>query len=177
MTWEAFHHRGEVLHTVIAEADVRRDGTLPMDLPGVTETFRGELDVLATLQLRWHTRLAGRIERELAGQPLDLESAVVDAWRATADQLPGVRAILDRCAGEPTDEAMAHVMAVSTAKERQMLAVLAGRVSGTEVEPHGQRIGEELEDRARAGWSEPALGRRRGTPVGFVDRLKAALAA
>ena len=177
MTWEAFHHRGEVLRTVIAEADVRRDGTLPMDLPGVTETFRGELDVLATLQLRWHTRLAGRIERELAGQPLDLESAVVDAWRATADQLPGVRAILDRCAGDPSDEAMAHVMAVSTAKERQMLAVLAGRVSRTDVEPHGQRIGEELEDRARAGWSAPALGRRRSTPLGFVDRLKAALAA
>ncbi len=177
MTWEAFHHRGEVLHTVIAEADVRRDGILPMDLPGVTETFHGELDVLATLQLRWHTRLAGRIERELAGQPLDLESAVVDAWRVTADQLPGVRAILDRCAGQPTDEAMARVMAVSTAKERQMLAVLAGRVSSTETEPHGQRIGEELEDRARAGWSEPALGRRAEAPVGFVDRLKAALAA
>jgi len=177
MTWEAFHHRGEVLHTVIAEADVRRDGILPMDLPGVSETFHGELDVLATLQLRWHTRLAGRIERELAGQPLDLESAVVDAWRVTADQLPGVRAILDRCAGQPTDEAMARVMAVSTAKERQMLAVLAGRVSSTEVEPHGQRIGEELEDRARAGWSAPALGRRGGAPVGFVDRLKAALAA
>ena len=34
MTWEAFHHRGEVLHTVIAEADIRRDGTLPMELPG-----------------------------------------------------------------------------------------------------------------------------------------------
>ncbi|MET1059316.1 MAG: hypothetical protein ABWX84_06950 [Nocardioides sp.] len=177
MTWEAFHHRGEVLHTVIAEANTRRDGTLPMDLPGVTETFRGELDVLATLQLRWHTRLAGGIERELASQPLDLASAVVDAWRVTADQLPGVRAILDRYAGEPADDAMAHVMAVSTAKERQMLAVLAGRVSSTDVEPHGQRIGEELEDRARAGWSEPTLGRRRVTQVGFVDRLKAALAA
>jgi hypothetical protein len=177
MTWQAFHHRGEVLHALIVEADARRDGTLPMELPGVTETFRGELDVLATLQLRWHTRLAGRIERELAGQPLDLDSAVVDAWRATADQLPGVRTILDRHAGDPADDETARVMAVSTAKERQMLAVMAGRVSSTDVEPHGQRIGEELEDRARAGWSEPARGRRRVTQVSFVDRLKAALAA
>ncbi len=177
MTWEAFHHRGEVLHTVIAEADIRRDGTLPMELPGVAETFRGELDVLATLQLRWHTRLAGRIDRELADQPLDLESAVVDAWRATADQLPGVRAILDRHAGDPADDAMATMVAVSTAKERQMLAVMAGRVSSTDVERHGQRIGEELEDRARGGWSQPARGRRRATQPGFVDRLKAALAA
>jgi hypothetical protein len=177
MTWEAFHHRGEVLHTVITEANARRDGTLPMDLPGVAETFRGELDVLATLQLRWHTRLAGRIDRELADQPLDLESAVVDAWRATADQLPGVRAILDRFAAEPVDAEMAHVTTVSTAKERQMLAVMAGRVSRTDVEAHGQRVGEELEDRARAGWSEPTGGRRRAVEVGFVDRLKAALVA
>jgi hypothetical protein len=182
MTWESFHHRGDVLRSVTAEVDLRRDGTLPMDLPGVTETFRGERDLLATLQLRWHTRLAGRIERELGGQPLDLESAVVDAWRATADQMPGVRAVLDRYAdGETADAAdrdeIARVMAVATAKERQMLAVLAGRVSGTEPEPHGQRVGEELEDRARAGWTEPARGRRRVVPVSFLDRLKAALAA
>jgi hypothetical protein len=58
-----------------------------------------------------------------------------------------------------------------------MLAVLAGRVSTTDPEPHGQRIGEELEDRARAGWTEPARGRRRDLPVSFLDRLKAALAA
>jgi hypothetical protein len=58
-----------------------------------------------------------------------------------------------------------------------MLAVLAGRVSTTVPEPHGQRIGEELEDRARAGWSEPARGRRRMVQASFVDRLKAALAA
>ncbi|RYP84137.1 hypothetical protein EKO23_16845 [Nocardioides guangzhouensis] len=181
MTWDAFHHRGDVLRTVTAEVDLRRDGSLPMDLPGVAETFRGELDLLATLQLRWHTRLAGRIERELGDQPLDLDSAVVDAWRATADQMPGVRAVLDRHADGAGDAAdrgeAAHVMAVATAKERQMLAVLAGRVSSTEPEPHGQRIGEELEDRARAGWTEPARGRRRVVAVSFLDRLKAALAA
>ena len=176
MTWEAFHHRGEVLRTVIAEADVRRDGSLPMDLPGVSETFRGELDVLATLQLRWHTRLAGHIERELSDQPLDLENAVVDAWRATADQLPGVRAILDRHATAPPDAESARVMATAVAKERQMLAVLAGRVSGTVVEPHGQRIGAELEARARSGWSRPAPDRT-APQARFVDRLRAALAA
>jgi hypothetical protein len=176
MTWEAFHHRGDVLRTVIAEADARRDGNLPMDLPGVSETFRGALDVLAPLPLRWHPRLAGRIERALAGQPLDLDTAVVDAWRATAEQLPGVRAILDRHAATPPDAESARVMDTAVAKERQMMAVLAGRVSGTAVEPHGQRIGEELEARARAGWSRPAPTRTPTQPR-FVDRLKAALAA
>lgn len=178
MTWDAFHHRGDVLRTVTAEVDRRRDGSLPMDLPGVSETFRGERDLLGTLHLRWHTRLAGRIERELAGQPLDLESAVVDAWRATADQLPGIRAVLDRQAADAdhADEETARVMAVAVAKERQMLAVLAGRVSTTEPEPHGQRIGAELEERARTGWDQSTADDR-VAPASFLHRLKAALAA
>ena len=129
MTWEAFHHRGEVLHTVIAEADVRRDGTLPMDLPGVTETFRGELDVLATLQLRWHTRLAGHVERRLADEPLDLEAAVALAWLAAAEDMPGIRAVLDHHAAHPTTPEMARVMGVATGKEHEMLALMAGRAS------------------------------------------------
>ena len=105
----------------------------------------------------------------LAGVAAFLVVQAIPALFAPADQLPGVRAILDRCAGDPSDDAMAHVMAVATGKERQMLAVLAGRVSGTDVEPHGQRVGEELEDRARAGWSEPARGRRRApTRSGFA---------
>ena len=29
MTWDAFTHSGEILHAVIVEVDVRRDGILP----------------------------------------------------------------------------------------------------------------------------------------------------
>ena len=65
MTWDAFHHRGDVLRSVVEEANARRDGVLPMDLPGVAETFGDETALVAALQLRWHTRLAGRIERSL----------------------------------------------------------------------------------------------------------------
>ena len=101
MTWKSFHNRGEILRSVIATANVRRDGILPMDLAGVTETFGDELTLLATLQLKWHTRLAGNIERELLEQPLDLGRAVEDAWRATADDLPGVRRIIDHYRAEP----------------------------------------------------------------------------
>ena len=56
MTWKAFHNRGETLRAVIAESAVRRDGILPMDVPGVAERFRDELDLLGALQMRWHTR-------------------------------------------------------------------------------------------------------------------------
>ncbi|MFC6342420.1 hypothetical protein ACFP8W_10545, partial [Nocardioides hankookensis] len=84
MTWTSFHRRGEVLRDVIASANRRRDGRLPMELTGVAETFGDELVLLGALQLRWHTRLAGRIERELLAEPMELEDAVVAAWHATA---------------------------------------------------------------------------------------------
>ena len=87
MTWDAFHHRGEVLRSVVDEANARRDGVLPMDLPGVAETFGDETALVAALQLRWHTRLAGRIERTLMDRPDDLETAVVTAWRGAAAEM------------------------------------------------------------------------------------------
>jgi len=148
MTWTSYHHRGEVLRDVIATADARRDGLLPMDLPGVAETFGDELTLLGALQLRWHTRLAGRIERELMHQPFDPEDAVVTAWHTTAHEMPGVRAIVDRYRAEPLDAAMAHAMATTAGKERLLLAAMAGRASVGSGSA-GMRIGERLEERAR----------------------------
>lgn len=148
MTWESFHRRGEILRTVTAVADARRDGILPMDLAGVAETFGDELSLLAALQLRWHTRLAGRIERELSTQPMDLERAVVTAWRATAGELPGIRAILDRHRAAPLDAAMEDATTKSAAKEHAMLAVMAGRASVGD--PGAALVGARIAARASA---------------------------
>jgi hypothetical protein len=156
MTWTSFHRRGEILRDVIASANRRRDGLLPVDLPGVAETFGDELSLLGALQLRWHTRLSGRIERELAGQPLDLEDAVVAAWHATADELPGVLAILDRERTDPRSAAVAEAMAKATAKDRIMLAMMAGRVSTPD--PAAARVGAEIEGRARATYAPASAG-------------------
>lgn len=189
MTWKSLHdrpthRRGEVLRTVIATAEDRRDGRAPMDVPGVAETFGDELDVVGALQLRWITRLGGRIERELADQPMVLDAAVVAAWAGLAAEMPGVRAILDHYRSEPLDEAMARAMRVSTAKERAMLAVLAGRSSGTD--QAAARVGGELEQRARTAWADagrPApetdrhAPRHVAGPVGLVGRIRAVLAA
>lgn len=174
MTWKSFHHRGEVLRAVIAEADARRDGHLPMSVEGVPETFGDELSLLGALVLRWHTRLAGRIERELMAQPMDLEAAVVDAWQATADELPGVLAILDHYRAEPLDEAMAGAMRTSAAKEHVLLAVMAGRCSSGDA--LAVRAGEQIAHRARTtrSGSGAALA---SAPVSLVDRLRAVLAA
>ncbi len=184
MTWKSFHHRGDVLRDVIAAVDARGDGLVPMDVPGVAETFGDELTLIGALQLRWHTRLAGRIERELMGQPLDLDAAVIAAWHATADELPGIRAIVDRYRAEPLDEAMAQALAKAEAKERTLLAVMAGRVSTNINGPDAVaiRVGEEIEARARASYRGPVRAASEGpthlgSRPGLIGRLLAALAA
>jgi hypothetical protein len=176
MTWKSFHSRGEILRDVIAAANARRDGALPLDVPGVAEVFDDELALLGALQLRWHTRLAGRIERELMRQPMELEQAVVAAWHATADELPGVLAILDRERAEPRDAATADAMAKSAAKERILLAMMAGRVSAPD--DIAVRVGAAIESRARATYRpvQRAGSRRAGQPR-LLARLKSALAA
>lgn len=174
MTWKSFHHRGEILRTVIATADLRRDGLLPMDVDGVAETFGDETSLLAALQLRWHTRLAGRIEHELMEQPMDLERGVIAAWHATARELPGVRAVLDHYRDEPLDAEMAQVVARSAAKERLLLASMAGRASAHD--DAAVRVGERIEAAARASY-RPVRSHRGDTTPGLIGRLKAALAA
>ena len=128
MSWTTFHRRGEVLREVIAAVEGRRDCRLPMHLPGVGDAFGDELTLLGALQLRWHTRLAGRIERELMQCPHDHEAAVVAAWRSTARELPGVRALLDHYRDHPLDERMARAVATSSRKEQALLGASAGRV-------------------------------------------------
>jgi hypothetical protein len=173
MTWTSFHNRGEILRSVIATAGVRRDGILPMDVSGVAETFGDELTLLAALQLKWHTRLAGHIERELLTQPLDLQGAVEVAWRNAADELPGVRKILDHYRANPTDEAMATAMAKATGKEHVLLAVMAGQASVDDATavPFGAKIeAKARQDRVTVP-AEPV------EQPSLLERLKAVVAA
>ena len=177
MTWTTFHHRGEILRSVTAAADVRRDGLLPLDVEGVSETFGDALSLLGALQLKWHTRLAGQIERTLADQPMDLDRAVQSAWCATADLMPGVRLVLDHYRAEPLDEVMAVALGRATGKEHLMLAVMAGRSSIDDATAN--RVGAHLEEAAR-------LSHRGISTVGvagvthhrsLLERLKALVAA
>lgn len=178
MTWKSFHNRGEILRSVIATAGVRRDGILPMDVSGVAETFGDELSLLAALQLKWHTRLAGHIERELVTQPMDLQRAVEAAWGHAADELPGVRKILDHYRAEPTTEPMATAMAKATAKEHVLLAVMCGRssVDDPKAAPIGARIEAQarLAHRGQQAVTAPADDTEQPS---LLERLKAVVAA
>lgn len=174
MTWTSYHNRGEVLRTVMTVADERRDGRLPMDVEGVREKFADELDLLGALQLRWHTALAGRIERELAAQPMDLEGAVIRSWHRISDEMPGVRAVLDHYRENPIDERMARALTKATAKERILLAAMAGRGGPDDVltVPAGARIEAAARASYRPGTHLPVEER----PT-LLGRIKAALAA
>ena len=181
MTWTSFHRRGDVLRNVTATADLRRDGVLPRDVDGVAATFADDLDLLAALQLKWHTRLAGRIEREQMTQPMDLRAAVVRAWHQTADELPGIRAILDEQRLRPADEATAEVMRKSAAKEHVLLAVMAGEASAQDA--LAAAAGARIEAEAKATWpssdvlDELAVDHDHSERSTLLGRLKAALAA
>jgi hypothetical protein len=124
-----YEARAPLPRFVLAEAAGRRDGVLPRDVPGVPETFADDLDLVAALQLRWHTRLSGAVERSLSAGDLDLEDAVVRAYRESAAQLPGVRLVLDACVAEPESERMRQALDKATRKEAAFLAAMAGRAS------------------------------------------------
>ena len=176
MTWKSHHRRGDVLREVIRTADERLDGRLPRDVEGVTDTFGDDLTLLGALTLRWHTRLAGHIERELADQPLDLENAVALAWLKAAEDMPGTRAVIDHHVAHPTSPEMARALSVAMEKEHEMLALMAGRASAPG--PAAARVGRSIELAARTSYV-PGVRRRTATahPPSLVQRLRAVLAA
>ena len=176
-TWDAFHRRGDVLRAVAELADARRDGVLPLDAPGVPETFHDDLDLIAALQLRWHTRLGGRVEQALDDHPGDPESAVITGWRSTASELAGVRLVLDRALDEPPSDEVATTLRCARAKDWALLAAMAGRAGLSDAA--AADAGRALEERARIAFRPTAPPRHRAddAPGSLVGRLKAVLAA
>ena len=174
MTWTSHHRRGDVLREVIRTADTRLDGRLPLDVEGVAETFGDDLALLGALQLRWHTRLTGHLERELADQPLDLDAAVTRAWLRAAEDMPGIRAIIDHHVAQPTSAEMARTTTIATGKEHEMLALMAGRASAPG--EAARRVGRALEQAARASYVPGAREPSHPAPT-LAQRIRAVLAA
>ncbi|MGH3366759.1 MAG: hypothetical protein ACRDOY_06115 [Nocardioidaceae bacterium] len=142
MTWATHHRRDTVLHDVMTAADTRRDGALLWsEVEGAEEAFDTPTDLLLAVQMRWHTRLSGAIERQLTEQPWDIPGAVVHAWRHLASEMPGVRMILDAHADD-------DAMRTARRKEWQLLATASG-LSGFDDVAAPQR-GHEVEQRARS---------------------------
>jgi hypothetical protein len=166
MTRDAHDSRDTVLRAVMTVAETRRDGQLPWDTAGAERAFGTPAELLGALQMRWHTRLSGAIERELTEQPWDLGQAVVHAWRGLAADMPGVRAILDAHADEPA-------MQRARRKEWVLLASASG-LSAVD-DPAALRIGRQVEERARAVTVVTSAPAPRGG--GWFSRIRHALAA
>jgi hypothetical protein len=131
------------------------------------------------LQLRWHTRLSGRIEQALSEAPAELEDAVVEAWRSTADELVGVREILDAQRVSPSTPEIGEALVKAHRKDLQLLAAMAGRASVADVA--AVRVGQAIEDEARATYDPNATPRHRredhSTRVSLLDRVRSRLVA
>ncbi len=188
MSWTDYRRRGETLQAVMEHADAKRDGMLPMELPGVREHFTDEVDLVASLVLRWHSRLSGNLERALTSQPMAPEDAVARAWVETANQMPGTRAIVDRCAEHPDDPRMAEALERARAREWSQLALAAGITSNPQ-DPRAVAAGRRIEMQARSGMTATEAPAGSDRPFGagrhaaaaprpdFVQRLRAALVA
>ena len=175
MTWTTHHNRGHVLRTIEAVTAERRDGLLPMDLDGVSAVFDDEMDLLAALQLRWYTRLAGWIERELYdAEDLDLEAAVIRAWHHTKAELIGVRAVLDHYTAAPMHPAMMQQLATGRLKEHHLLALMAGLGGyGHEL---SIAVGGRLEEKARESYMSVIDIAEVDERVSIFDRVRALVA-
>lgn len=182
MTWNAFHNRGEILRSAIDAANARQDGKLPMDLPGVSEQFRDELDLLSAMMLKWHALLSGQVERELMQQPMDLEHAVACAWRRSSKKMPGVRLIIDHYNANPLDDSMSA--ALHRAQEREWWRLAAAAGASNDESAAAARAGARVEAVARtmtdvADLPEGEMAEIAAASVqgSFIDRIRAVLAA
>lgn len=178
MAWNALNNRGEILRNVIATADLRLDGILPFDVRGARENFRDELDLLSAVMLKWHARLSGNVERALATQPLDTELAVATAWRRTADEMPGVRRIIDHYGDVPTDDYMRQCLERAAEKEHTRLALAVG--SAQDETAAAIRAGERIEVLARTMPPLPPVVKdepARPRHLSLVDKLRDFVAA
>ena len=167
MTWDAYHRREAALRSAVEVIDRRRDGKLPWsELDAVRAAFDSPTDLLLALQMRWHTRLSGHVDRLLAAQPMDLRAAVIEAWRAATRDLPGVRAVLDAHDDDPA-------LRRARAKELAYLASAAGLAELWD--PAAVAIGREIRSEAQRGFDPGEIPDH--VPTSWVARVLHALGA
>ncbi|KAF0836646.1 hypothetical protein [Nocardia caishijiensis] len=107
MTWTELHQRTDIVHTVLARAQIDpNDPHLFADLPGLDRLFGGVEGLLQALANRWDNHLRVKVELgEIDG------TTPVEAYLVLAAEQPALRALLDAhtAIGQTTrDRALAH---------------------------------------------------------------------
>lgn len=165
--------RDQVLRDVVAALDERLDGVMPLDVPGVEQTFRDAATLADVLYVRWHATLATQLDRALADDPHVAAAAAVRAWRRTARELPGVRLALDRHHAEADGRERTRLDR-RVDRQRQWLAVRAGLAPESRAPDEAAvALGAELEAEGRRYFNPRGRSPRRS----LVARLRSVLAA
>lgn len=164
MSWSTYHHREDAVREAVRLTDRRRDGRLPFaESRLITSAFETPEDLLLALQMRWRRRLVNHVEAELADEPLNLEEAANRAWHRTAQDMPGVRAVLDAHDDDP-------LLATARHKELVYLASVAGLAHMDA--PQAEALGLRVRNR------QPVAGGRDDQPQeSWIERLLGALVA
>ncbi|MGH3360229.1 MAG: hypothetical protein ACRDO7_15615 [Nocardioidaceae bacterium] len=101
MTWEQVHRRNRVVRDIVERA---ADGQLPLsadDREAIEAEFSAFDDFLLQVHALWARAFDARVDSVLECRPLDRTAAVADVCAGLADDLPGVRRVLDEHADAP----------------------------------------------------------------------------
>jgi hypothetical protein len=175
MSWNDYYRRRDVMDAVLRRAARDPEGALPFaEVPGATEAFASEQDLLLALQYKWNQLLSGYLRAEVAG-PEDAEGipgrddtdhvdAVSRAWRTAVTENETLHTLLATNAdGYPALREM-------RAAEQRMLAVTAGLAEPHEPIDEITKVGAAFDALLRNG---PSRQGRRRNPVGHLLRMLA----
>jgi hypothetical protein len=141
IAWDTYHRRATALRRVIADLDRSGWSTPPWD-DELAAAFEDPDDLLVALHDMWTRRLAGRVDLALEIDDHESWESVALAWREVAEELAGVRRVLDRQADNP---ALRH----SGRQEHRMLAIAAGVATINDPISRSAAAGEGLVARIR----------------------------
>lgn len=162
--WENYHRRAEALRHVVKDLDRSGSSTPPWD-EDLAARFDGPDDLLVALHDLWSRRLAARVDLALEIDEHGPEESVALAWREVADELSGVRRVLDQHDDNPA-------LSRSERQEHRMLAVSAGLATIGDPASRSAAAGARLVARIRGGDRSAGGGSRLTERVaGLVRRV------
>lgn len=164
IAWDTYHRRSTALRRVISDLDRTGSFELPWN-DELAATFDDPDDLLVALNDVWTRRLAARVDLALEIDEHASGESVALAWREVADELAGVRRVLDRQAEHPA-------LRASRRHEHRMLAVSAGVATTGDPTSRSAVAGERLVARIREA-DRPSGGSSRLTErvAGLVRRV------
>ncbi|HEX5861286.1 MAG TPA: hypothetical protein VFY58_05560 [Nocardioides sp.] len=162
--WQTYHRRAGALRQVIADLDRSGSSTPPWD-DELAALFDGPDDLLVALHDLWSRRLAARVDLALEIDEHGPEESVALAWREVADELSGVRRVLDQHGDNPA-------LQRSGRQEHRMLAVSAGLATIGDPASRSAAVGARLVARIRGADRSAGGGSRLTERVaGLVRRV------